>query len=78
MTLKNEVSTQNNGVMDPFLKGHGESRYTFWEERFSSKEQVLGTLCLLDQSTHASFKPFQDRRKPWQAQRGLSCMLDCG
>ena len=25
--LKNGVITQNNGVMDPFLKGYGESRY---------------------------------------------------
>ena len=25
--LKNGVITQNNGVIDPFLKGHGDSRY---------------------------------------------------
>ena len=25
--LKSGVITQNNGVIDPFLKGHGDSRY---------------------------------------------------
>ena len=30
MTLKNWlVITQNNGVNDPFLKGHGDSRYIY-------------------------------------------------
>ena len=27
MTLKEGVITQNDGVMGPFFKGHGESRY---------------------------------------------------
>ena len=34
MSLKQmEVATQNNGVVDPFLKGHGDSRYPVfpWE-----------------------------------------------
>ena len=28
---QNGVITQNNGVIDPCLKGHGDSRYPFWE-----------------------------------------------
>ena len=30
MTLTNRVITQNQGVMYPFLKGHGDSRYPFY------------------------------------------------
>ena len=29
MTLKNGAITQYNGVMSPFLKGHGDSRYIY-------------------------------------------------
>ena len=63
LTLSKWLVTQSNGVMDPFLEGHGDSRY---HETMEKQEQ----------QTHENTLAIIPRKRPIQAKTfGIYCWL---